>query len=142
VQYDDRWKAARSRVDRAASELVRKTALAIEADVKRDMASEKHGRVYGHAATRDSRGRYVKRGTVVEHVASAPGEAPAIDTGLLVNSVQTAIDSGYAREGYAAEVGSPQETAPILETTLDRPAFKRAGERAKKTFRRNAERLS
>lgn len=119
VQYHDNWRAARSRVERAASELVRKTALSIEADIKADMASEKHGRVYG------------------DHVASARGEAPAIDKGVLVNSVQTALDGAYA-----AEVGSPQETAPILETTLDRPAFKRAGQKAKNTFRRNAERLS
>lgn len=118
VQFDDHWKAARARVDRAASELVRKTALHIEADIKRDMASTKHGRRYG------------------DHVASAKGEAPAVDTGVLVNSVQTSLDGKYA-----AEVGSPQETAPILETTLDRPAFKRAGEKAKNTFRRNAERL-
>ncbi|MCA1615049.1 MAG: hypothetical protein LC795_15635 [Acidobacteria bacterium] len=119
VQYTDNWRAARSRVDRAALQLVRRTALSIEADIKRDMASEKHGRVYG------------------DHVASAPGEAPAIDTGVLVNSVQTSLDGAYA-----AEVGSPQETAPILETTLDRPAFARAGKRAKNTFRRNAERLT
>lgn len=119
VQYDDRWKAARARLDRAASELVRKTALSIEADIKRDMASEKHGRTYG------------------DHVASARGEAPAVDTGVLINSVQVALDGAYA-----AEVGSPQETAPILETTLERPAFKRAGEKAKNVFRRNAERLT
>lgn len=137
VQYDDHWKAARLRVERAASELVRKTALEIEASVKADMASEKHGRTYTHGVTRDTSGRYVKRGTTKAHVASAPGEAPAVDTGLLVNSVQTSLDGRYA-----AEVGSPQETAPILETTLDRPAFKRAGEKAKNTFRRNAERLN
>lgn len=119
VQFDDRWKAARLRVERAASELVRKTALEIEGSVKADMASPKHGRTYG------------------DHVASAKGEAPAVDTGVLVNSVQTTLDGKYA-----AEVGSPQETAPILETTLDRPAFKRAGEKAKNTFRRNAERLN
>jgi len=118
VQFDNKFRAARGAIDRAASQLVKKTALEIEADIKRDMASEKHGRVYG------------------DHVASARGEAPAVDTGLLVNSVQTALDGAYA-----AEVGSPQETAPILETTLDRPAFKRAGQKAKNTFRRNAERL-
>lgn len=118
VQFDNRFGAAAGRIDRAASELVRKTALEIEADIKRDMASEKHGREYG------------------DHVASAPGEAPAVDTGVLINSVQTSLDSRYA-----AEVGSPQETAPILETTLERPAFERAGRRAKNTFRRNAERL-
>jgi hypothetical protein len=136
VQFDNNFRAARSRVDRAASELVRKTALSIEADIKRDMASEKHGRLYSRSVTRDSQGRYVKRGTSLDHVASARGEAPAIDTGVLVNSVQTRMDGAYA-----AEVGSPQETAPILETTLERPAFRRAGERAKNTFRRNAERL-
>jgi hypothetical protein len=97
---------------------VRRTALDIEAAIKRDMASEKHGRTYG------------------EHVASARGEAPAIDTGVLVNSVQTSMDGAYA-----AEVGSPQETAPILETTLDRPAWRRAGEGAGNIFRRNAGRM-
>jgi len=118
VQFDNKFKAARSSVERAAAALVKRTAHEIEADIKRDMAAEKHGRLYG------------------AHVASAKGEAPALDTGLLVNSVQTSLDGAYA-----AEVGTPQEYAPILETTLDRPAFERAGKRAKNTFRRNAERL-
>lgn len=118
VEFTNRFGAALGALDRAASTLVRKTALEIEADIKRDMASEKHGRTYG------------------AHVASARGEAPAIDSGALVNSVQTALDGAYA-----AEVGTPQEYAPILETTLERPAFARAGAKAKGTFRRNAERM-
>lgn len=55
------------------------------------MAEAKSGHIYG------------------SHQASAPGEAPAIDTGVLVNSIQTEID------GLTAVVGTNQEYAPVLE---------------------------
>lgn len=55
--------------------VVRETALAIETDAKRRMQGPKSGRIY-------------RRGGKL-HVASAPGEAPAIDTGLLIDSIQT-----------------------------------------------------
>jgi hypothetical protein len=59
----------------AASEALQRGALDIERRTKENMAAPKHGRQY-------------RRGSVV-HVASAPGEPPAIDTGMLVNSIRT-----------------------------------------------------
>jgi hypothetical protein len=59
----------------AVSAALERGAYAIERRTKENMAAPKHGRVY-------------RRGTVV-HVASAPGESPAIDTGMLANSIRT-----------------------------------------------------
>jgi phage gpG-like protein len=59
-----------------ADTAVHKIAFEIEGKAKVSMAGEKSGRIYE-----------VSPG--VAHQASAPGEAPAIDTGNLVNSIQT-----------------------------------------------------
>jgi phage gpG-like protein len=109
-------------IDKDASALVRKTALGVEASIKQEMTAPKHGRTYRR------RGR--------THTASARGEAPAVESGALVNSIATAMDGDYA-----AEVGTPQEYGPNLETTLDRPAFKHAAKKAEKIFERNVKRL-
>lgn len=57
----------RAAIDRIAKE--------IEGKAKASMGAEKHGETY-----------YVQG---KEHIASAPGEAPAIDTGNLVNSIRS-----------------------------------------------------
>ena len=59
-------------------------------------------------------GRVYKRGGV-EHQASAPGEAPATDTGGLAGSI---VDRA---KGLRAEAGAQMFYAPILELSLDRP---------------------
>ena len=122
TKFENHFDAAQQRIERAASELVRQTALDVEAAIKADMASPKHGREYGG------------------HIASAPGEAPAIDTGLLAGSIQATMDGAYA-----AEVGSPQEIAPLLEQgtaeIAARPAFENAAEKARNTFQKNAQKL-
>jgi hypothetical protein len=59
----------------AVSAILERGAYAIERRTKENMAKPKHGRVY-------------RRGSVM-HVASAPGEPPAIDTGTLANSIRT-----------------------------------------------------
>lgn len=64
-----------------ASGIIRAIAFSIEGEMKRSMSTPKRGRLY----------RRSKRGAA--HQASAPGEAPAIDSGLLANSIQTAIVS-------------------------------------------------
>jgi hypothetical protein len=136
VAFDNRFGAAAREIDAAASKLVRETALEIESDIKADMAGAKHGRTYRRRRTRDSKGRFVKRGSAVTHTASAPGEAPAIDTGALANSVQAEMDGPLA-----AEIGTPQEYAPPLEGEMNRPAFGRASKKAGRVFQRRAERL-
>lgn len=56
-----------------AAAVVQKLAQDCEGHAKRQMEGERTGRIYLH-------GR-------VEHQASAPGEAPAVDTGFLKNSI-------------------------------------------------------
>ncbi len=69
----------------------------VEAKAKVSMGTEKHGESYAV-------------GGVAPHQASAPGEAPAIDTGNLVNSIQVEL-TGPA----AAVVYTNVEYAPYLE---------------------------
>ena len=58
----------------------------VEGEAKRSITSgQKTGRVY-------------KRRTVT-HRASGPGEAPASDTGLLVNSIRGSVDKGALGQG-------------------------------------------
>ncbi len=76
---------------------VKRLAFEIEGKAKASMGQEKHGEVY-------------LRPGGIEHRASAPGEAPAIDTGNLVNSIATEL-TGPA----SAVVFTNVEYAPYLE---------------------------
>jgi hypothetical protein len=66
--------------------------LAIATEAKLSMRESKSGRVYG------------------KHQASAPGEAPAIDTSALVNSIDVAAPGEFVRV-----VGTNQEQGAALE---------------------------
>lgn len=71
---DHRLRAMPKALERAADNLVGRTAFSIEGIAKaKIMAGNKTGRIY--------------RIGKVEHQASAPGEPPATDTGALVNSI-------------------------------------------------------
>ena len=72
-------------------QIVSETAFGIEGRIKQSMTEPKSGKEYGG------------------HIASAPGEAPAIATRALINSIQTEID------GLSATVGTNQEKAAHLE---------------------------
>jgi hypothetical protein len=126
TKFENKFPQIQSRVDREMARLVQTTAVQIEAEIKKDMASTKHGQLY-------------KRGKKT-HVASAPGEAPAIDTGTLVNSIQSVEDVPFA-----AEIGTSIEYAPLLEDGTQqiqpRPAFKRAEKKFKNIFQRNANKI-
>ena len=77
-------------------------------------------------------GRIYRRGNVV-HQASAPGEAPATDTGNLVNSAYTKKlgDSDY-ETGFTAEYAAALEFGtPKIEP---RPYLRPAVEAVKKAF--------
>jgi HK97 gp10 family phage protein len=104
---------------RRAGQLVRKTAFGIEAHAKASMGEQKHGRIY-------------KRGKK-KHQASASGEAPAIDEGALVNSIQTEMTGEMS-----AVIGSNMEYAPHLELgtihIAPRPFLGPAFEAAKDEF--------
>jgi hypothetical protein len=66
--------AIQAQIRPAVSQVVRKTALGVEGDVKTEMRGPKSGRLY-------------RRGGRT-HQASAPGQAPAVDFGQLINSIQ------------------------------------------------------
>lgn len=78
-------------------EVVIKTALDLQAWVRLEMAKPKTGREY-------------RRGKKRVHVASAPGEAPAVDMGLLSNSIRV-----ERTELLTAEVSAGTEYAEPLE---------------------------
>jgi hypothetical protein len=79
--------------DANAVQAVRLTTMGINTRAKLAMAEPKSGRVYGR------------------HQASAPGEAPAIDTGLLINSLQEA----YENDGMTGYAFTNTAYAPDLE---------------------------
>lgn len=95
-------KAFAADFNKEASRLIREIAFGIEAQMKLLMTGAKTGR------------EYVRRGRI--HVASAPGEAPAVDTGNLFNSIQTVIKSPLE-----AEITISAEYAEVLEFEKDRP---------------------
>jgi hypothetical protein len=147
-------------LNEALAKVVGKTARDIERDVKEQMRAPKHGRTYGRGAitrrpSKVTRGMGLhtklnprgKRVAIVGHSlhrASAPGEAPAVDQGDLINSI-----FAIHREGsLSASVGSPLAEAAALEHGVfysrlrdraviriePRPAFEPALERARPRF--------
>jgi hypothetical protein len=84
-------------------------------------------------------GRIYKRRTV-EHRASAPGEAPAIDTGALVNSLEI-VHSGPMKsalqsnqpQALALELGRPE--ANLLPRPYMTPAAEKSVKRIKKRLK-------
>ena len=98
-----------------AAQVVRKTAEEIATEARASMRGPKSGRLYGG------------------HRASAPGEAPAIQTGELVTSVQAEMIGEQE-----AVVGADTEYAAMLEygTTemAARPFLTPAAEKARPLF--------
>lgn len=87
------------RLPQVARDLALQTALEIESHAKVAMAEGKSGRIYG------------------THQASAPGEAPGVDTSTLINSITSEM------EGPAtAIVYTDVEYAPYLEYGTSRMA--------------------
>lgn len=74
VKLDNRFPQITGAMRDAIDRIVRETAKAIEGNIKVGMASAHSGAVYG------------------AHQASAAGEMPAIDTGALINSIQSDTD--------------------------------------------------
>jgi HK97 gp10 family phage protein len=79
------------------------------------------------------------------HQASAPGETPAVDTGLLVNSINTELVSSSATEAWS-QVGTGVVYAEFLEFGTSkmkprpymRPAYDNNEAKIKDTIRRFA----
>lgn len=117
-----------------ASQAVRTTAFELEADVKQQMASgPKTGEVYVKSVEVEERAASLAV-TRKYHQASAPGEAPAVDTGNLINSIHTDAQPG----ALTATIHSDAEYAPHLEFGTvhmrPRPAWVPAAQRAQVRF--------
>lgn len=103
-------------IERQASPIIRTFTLSVEGGMKRLMALPKHGREY-------------RRRTRI-HRASAPGEAPAIDTGNLVNSIKTTFPNSVT-----GVIGIGAEYAYYLEFPLNRPFVRPAIDGTIRDFR-------
>lgn len=116
VEINNRMPQVTDAMRRAAERIVRETTLRVEANIKSGMASPHSGALYG------------------THQASAPGEFPAIDTGALVNSIQTEM------QGLQGIVYTNQEYAVYLEygtiRMSPRPFMIPATERERPEFER------
>jgi HK97 gp10 family phage protein len=108
-----------------AGQVVAKTAMDVEAKAKLSMEGIKHGNLY----------RITRHGQTVTHRASAPGEAPAIDTGALRNSVRAQrkadLEWWVTTNEYAAylEYGTRRMAPrPFLRPAVEKvtPAFEAA----------------
>lgn len=100
ITVKDRTPELLGKLDLAIRWYVVKAAAYIEDQVKGSMAGPKSGQRYG------------------THIASAPGESPAIDSSNLIGSIQTVIENN----GLMARVGTPVEYAPMLEDGTSRMA--------------------
>ncbi len=102
--------------------VVRTTLQRIQTRAKLSMSGAKHGRVYMKGVKGN-----------IEHQASAPGEAPAIDTGALVNSIQTEM-----LDRTTGMVFTNMEYAAVLEfggaRIAPRPYFTPAAEAERANF--------
>lgn len=113
----NRFKQISERLEAEAAELVSETIDRVVENIEDAMELPKFGNVYGN------------------HQASEPGEPPAIDTGDLVDSVRTSMESPtsgtieYTSDHAAAmEYGTVYiEPRPFLRPALDseRPIFRR-----------------
>lgn len=130
---------------RALETLVAKTAFDYEREVKEQMRAPKHGRTYRRGRITKAASKKLPTGlrgfqtakgnrrAVVGyklHRASAPGEAPAVDQGILINSIRTKVEGTRAvlrvgaRYAYLLELKERAVFEPTLERM--RPGFLRA----------------
>jgi hypothetical protein len=85
----------------------------VENKAKRLVAAGGHGRVYDTYFFTDEHGQVRPIGHRPPHRASAPGEPPASDTGLLLNSIHH--EMGDDGDGWYVDVGSDLQYAIYLE---------------------------
>jgi hypothetical protein len=124
VQFTNNLPRYTRSINSRAGRVVRKTIAEIEARIKVSFSEPKHGNV-------DSRG----------HQASAPGEAPAIDYGVLANSVQA-----YMETDTRGGIGVGAEYGPHLELGTSnmepRPFMLPAAESVKRNFQESLRHLT
>ena len=117
-------------VARHARRAVIKAAFDLEAHAKNAIQTgAKSGKTYKHKT---------QKGTVIEHRASAPGEAPATDFGVLVGSISTVPSSDPTEaEAYvivAAEYGAALELGREDGSIAARPFLRPAADRVERSF--------
>lgn len=115
------------RLPQAAREIVSETLDEIDDDVRQGMSQSHGGR------------SYIRGGRV--HVASAPGDMPAIDTGELVSSLTKRMISGKARGVYFTDNDHAVYMEYGTSKILPRPFMTPAAERAAKFFVNKFKRL-
>ena len=114
-------------INREISDILRTEPELISNDIKTAMNQPHSGRIYKRRS--------------VEHQASAPGEAPAIDTGAYINSIQikrnnkTASIQSNQQQALALELGRPEKNL------LPRPAWIPAAKRSSQRIRRRMKAL-
>ena len=103
-----------------AGEKAYQAAAMAETDMKVEMGKQKRGRSYMRG-----KGKKTRR-----HVSSAPGEAPAIDYGHLINTIKTRRRKDSSDVSVSADYALPLEmgTARMAARPFFGPATKRAGE--------------
>lgn len=123
MKFNNRLPGITRQVHSRAGRVVRKTVAEIEARIKISFSEPKHGVTYGG------------------HQASAPGEAPAIDHGVLANSTQA-----YMETDTKGGVGVAAEYAPHLElgtsTIEPRPFMVPAAESVRRDFQEGLRHLA
>lgn len=117
----NKFPALAARLPQAVSDICEKSAKAIGADAIASMGEPKHGRIY---TTPEGK----------EHQASAPGESPAIDIGLLAD-IQTEQDGRTRWVTYTtAEYGAALEFGSTTQGIAPRPFFTPAADRERPHF--------
>lgn len=129
VKYDN-FKRIAARFEDEVSRIVQSTAQAVSMNAKSLMRGVKHGRVYMRGKRR--------------HIASKPGEAPAVDTGKLKGSIMVrmvtkhkAIVTPTAEYAYSLEFG----TRRIAPRPFMRPSAEKAASVYFERMRRLEEKL-
>ena len=140
VIYNDLDKLP-AQLKRGAREVIDRILRMIVFEVKESMRAPKSGRSYrrgsirrkmsasykGLRTTTTKSGTYAIIGAKI-HRASAPGEAPAVDYGNLINSVKE------KREDMTGYVYTNADYAEVLETRRHRPFFKPAVDKLTDSF--------
>lgn len=107
--------------------MLEQKAIEVESTVKRLMAASGGGRLYTTRFFR-KHGKLYAYGSRVPHRASAPGQAPSVDTGRLIGSIHHVIgedgEGQYAKVGTDYAVGLYQELGTRYQAP--RPSFRPA----------------
>lgn len=110
---DDAIHALFADPDGPIADIVERLCLSVENVAKRKLLEPKSGRIYDTRFWRDSQGRLRRGGPRPPHQASAPGEAPASDTGHLLNSIGHSV--GIEEGVVVGRVGSHLQEMAWLE---------------------------